>query len=288
MTKVSVVVPIYNVENYLEECLESVINQTYKNLEIICVEDCSTDNSRVLLENFAQKDSRIKIIYHQTNRGLSAARNSGIDHSSGDYIYFIDSDDWIDDNYIENLVKAALDNNAEIVVNTNAISKYNKFSIAHLENKTYNHIENSFIDATPAIQNIIWNTWTHLWNRNFLNRINARFPEGELIEDIYFQIITYLQIDKIYIIRNAQYHHRFHSKSIMATISKDNAAKQILRIINLAIDYAEEHSINKPISLSIIPQSYKFLKNEKINIQEQKLIERIQEYNKKVTKTNEE
>ena len=92
MVKISVIIPVYNVENYLEESLDSIINQTFTDLEIICVNDGSTDNSPSILNNYANKDSRINII-NQENKGLSAARNSGLDVATGDYIYFFDSDD---------------------------------------------------------------------------------------------------------------------------------------------------------------------------------------------------
>ena len=91
MPKISVIIPVYNVEKYLAECLTSVVNQTFKDIEIICVNDGSTDNSPKILKEFAQKDSRIKII-NQENQGLSAARNTGLDVATGEYVSFIDSD----------------------------------------------------------------------------------------------------------------------------------------------------------------------------------------------------
>ena len=90
--KVSVIIPVYNVEKYLQKCLDSVINQTYKNLEIICVDDGSPDNSGGILDAYAQNDSRI-IVIHQENAGVSAARNRGLDAATGEYIAFVDSDD---------------------------------------------------------------------------------------------------------------------------------------------------------------------------------------------------
>lgn len=102
--KFSIIIPIYNVEQYLAQCLDSVINQTYKNIEIICVNDGSTDNSLKILEEYEQKDKRIKII-NQENQGVSVARNTGIEKSNGDYILFVDSDDWLDINTCALLVK---------------------------------------------------------------------------------------------------------------------------------------------------------------------------------------
>ena len=115
MEKVSIIVPVYNVEKYLECCLESLINQTLKDIEIICVNDGSTDNSGKILENYAAKDNRIKVI-HQVNGGQAAARNNGLNAVNGKYINFIDSDDWVDLDFIEKLYDAAERNSADIAV----------------------------------------------------------------------------------------------------------------------------------------------------------------------------
>ena len=103
MPKISVIIPVYNTEKYLEQCLESVINQTYKDLEIICVNDASTDNSFDVINEYSKKDSRIKYINFETNKGVSAARNVGLEAATGDYICFIDSDDWIEQTQTETM-----------------------------------------------------------------------------------------------------------------------------------------------------------------------------------------
>ena len=115
MYKVSIIVPVYNIEKYLAKCLDSLINQTLKEIEIICVNDGSTDNSAEILNEYAQKDSRIRII-NQENTGLSAARNTGINNANGEYIGYVDSDDWVDLNFYENLYNAAKENDADIAV----------------------------------------------------------------------------------------------------------------------------------------------------------------------------
>lgn len=111
---VSIVVPVYNVEIYLDDCLKSVLAQTYSNLEIILVDDGSTDNSGAMCDAYMKIDSRIQV-FHQKNGGLSAARNFGMRHASGKYIYFLDSDDYIEKNAIEELVKVAEDECADVV-----------------------------------------------------------------------------------------------------------------------------------------------------------------------------
>lgn len=111
---ISVIIPVYNVEDYLCECVDSVINQTYKNLEIILVDDGSTDSSGKICDDYAEKDERISVI-HQKNGGLSAARNAGLSKSNGEYIYFLDSDDYVADNTLETLITIAEKDNSDIV-----------------------------------------------------------------------------------------------------------------------------------------------------------------------------
>ena len=113
--KISIIVPVYNVEKYLERCLDSLINQTLKDIEIICINDGSTDNSSEILKEYAKKDSRI-IIINQNNQGISVARNNGMNKAKGKYIGFVDSDDWVDLDFFEKLYKAAEKHNAQIAV----------------------------------------------------------------------------------------------------------------------------------------------------------------------------
>ena len=110
---ISIIIPVYNVEKYLDRCLKTVVSQTYHNLEIIIVDDGSTDSCHLLCDAWAKKDQRIKV-FHKTNGGLSDARNYGVNKATGAYIFFIDSDDCISSKTIEVLYKALKDNNAEI------------------------------------------------------------------------------------------------------------------------------------------------------------------------------
>ena len=111
---ISVIVPIYNVEKYLDRCLKSIINQTYKNLEIILIDDGSPDNCGTICDEYAKKDNRIKVV-HKDNGGLVKARNTGLDIATGEYISFIDPDDWIELNMYEEMIKIADETNTDIV-----------------------------------------------------------------------------------------------------------------------------------------------------------------------------
>ena len=113
--KISVIIPVYNTELYLRRCLESVINQTYTNLQIIIIDDGSTDNSLKICTEYAQNDNRL-IVYSQNNSGVSAARNKGLDMATGDYIAFVDSDDFIENDMFAKLLNTMVNNEADIIV----------------------------------------------------------------------------------------------------------------------------------------------------------------------------
>ncbi|MDQ1143763.1 glycosyltransferase involved in cell wall biosynthesis [Bacillus sp. SORGH_AS 510] len=121
--KVSVIVPIYNVEKFLSKCIETIINQSYKNLEIILVDDGSPDRSGEICDEYAAKDKRIKVI-HQKNSGVSSARNAGINAATGDYVCFADGDDYLMPDYVEYLMDLAVRNDADISLTTDMFSNY--------------------------------------------------------------------------------------------------------------------------------------------------------------------
>lgn len=113
MPKVSVIIPVYNTEKYLRKCLDSVCNQTLSDIEIICVNDCSPDNSLEILNEYAQKDNRIKVINFEENKGVSIARNTGIDSATGEFIGFVDADDFVDLDFYEKLYNKATETGAD-------------------------------------------------------------------------------------------------------------------------------------------------------------------------------
>ena len=123
MPKISIIIPVYNVESYLRECLDSVINQTYNNLEIILIDDGSPDNCGFICDEYAEKDSRI-IVIHKENAGVGAARNDGLDMVTGEWITFVDSDDWIEPDYCENFIQFAAKHQADMVFMGGAILEY--------------------------------------------------------------------------------------------------------------------------------------------------------------------
>lgn len=180
MPKVSVIIPVYNVEAYLKQCLDSVINQTLKDIEIILVDDESPDNCPKICDDYAKKDKRIKVI-HQKNRGLGGARNAGLDVALGEYVLFLDSDDWISEDCCEQMYRVALKFGTEIVLsgetlyfeNENKYSQgYRKYSEHYSEEITHKNYISCF---TPA--------WGRLYNRKFIEDNQLRFVEKCFYED---------------------------------------------------------------------------------------------------------
>ena len=272
-SKVSVIIPIYNVEQYLAQCLDSVINQTYKNLEIICVNDCSPDNSAKILQEYALKDNRIKIVNREKNGGLSAARNSGLDVATGEYVYFIDSDDWIDLDYIEKMVEAIELSNVDVVLNTNIlVHKEGERSVQFMPYNTQNNVSDCLLAASTCVWNMIWNTWAHIWKKSFLDKIGARFPEGYIIEDMYFQAVTFVHISKIYVTRASSYHYLVRNNSIMGAFTNSNLkyCYALLRIFNKTFDYLKEHDLlnTNKINLFTIINLQGTLEEKKVFISE--------------------
>lgn len=222
MNKISVIIPVYNVEKYLDRCLESVVNQTYKNLEIILVDDGSPDNSPRMCDEWAEKDSRIKVI-HKKNGGLSDARNVGVDNASGDWIYFIDSDDYIDLKTFEIMINAAINNDCDM-----AVAMYDNV----VKDVVWHNDFGSKIDVMTSA-NYVKEYYDNVFNKQFLlgscqiiacNKLMKKsiakefpFPAGKLHEDEFTTYKLCYKCKKIAVVREALYFYIRHDSSITIT-----------------------------------------------------------------------
>ena len=187
---ISVIIPCYNVEKYLSRCIESVINQQYKNLEIILIDDESPDKSGEICEKYAKQDSRIVVI-HQKNKGLSGARNTGIELAKGDYLFFVDSDDLIFPNTIKDLYIKAIENEADLV-SAEYIKGKEPLAIIGLDDDTI--VGNGAQVLEYVLKNATWSAWGKLYKRELIN--HDRFLEGYLYEDFEFVPRQYLKSNK--------------------------------------------------------------------------------------------
>lgn len=209
---VSVIVPIYKVEEYLEECLISITEQTYHNLDIILVDDGSPDRCPEICNLWADRDERCRVI-HKENGGLSDARNAGLDTAKGDYICFVDSDDWIRSDMIEIMLKAAVCNNADIC----ACGIMDVYSTRRVERKTL-----FFKGGPEEILARLYNETQYpvsAWNKLYKRKCweSLRFPKGRICEDAFTTYLLIDQADCIIQIPEVLYYYRIRDNSIMTS-----------------------------------------------------------------------
>lgn len=189
--KISVIVPVYNVERFLSKCLDSIINQTYENLEIILVNDGSPDNCGLICDEYAEKDNRITVI-HKKNKGISSARNSGLNIATGEYIGFVDSDDWIHKKMFEDLITITILNQSNLVhclfTNSNEI-------IEKVQEKNVNPI---ILDKKETLYNYLnygFYVWRNLYSKKLIGEL--RFDENTpFVEDMFFGMDIVEKIDQ--------------------------------------------------------------------------------------------
>lgn len=229
--KVSLIIPIYNAENYLYKCIDSVLNQTFKDLEIILVDDGSNDNSNEICDNYARKDCRIKVI-HRNNGGLSAARNTGIVESTGEYVLFIDADDCLYDNSVASLVALVEKYPTVDMVQGNCISQNNVFPNLHYERCQFPEYSN---DREFIRKNMLhkqpMTAWNKLTRRQFILEHNLFFLEGIIHEDEMWKWNIQKHIRTIaFCFENTYWYRTDNNTSIMKNADIDRTLSVLNRI----------------------------------------------------------
>lgn len=225
--KVSIIIPIFNAERFIDKCLNSIINQTYKNIEILCIDDGSTDNSRKILNSYKEKDERIKVIF-KCNSGVSDSRNIGIEKSSGKYICFVDSDDYLDENYIEQMIYHCpeydlIKTGYKIINNSlvNKISIYDKENFL-LKDITYPLELNNFLVTFEYSS-----CWARMIKRNVLIENNIRFKNNlKYSEDMLFSFECYINSKKSLYLKNYGYNYVLNENSAMQKKNIDSYEKR--------------------------------------------------------------
>lgn len=244
MAKVSILIPVYNVENYIEQCLESVIAQTLKDIEIICVNDGSTDFSLDILKKYAVKDSRIKII-NKENGGLPSARNAGLDAATGEYISFVDSDDYVQSNMMSVLYKNAKKTKAEIVIcGANVFPETPRadswfYQALSPERKFYEVCSDELLFENRASRPFIWRIFV---KRDLIERNHFRLDENIHIgEDNAFQFKIYPFARGIAMIPDKLYNYRWYREdSMMNMVVYKDVKKKALSHIKMVLHVADE------------------------------------------------
>lgn len=233
---ISIILPVYNSEKYLKRCIDSIVNQTYQNLEIIIINDGSTDDSLSIIKEFIKQDKRI-ILIDKKNEGVSKARNIGIEKANGEYITFIDSDDWLEDNAIEILYNELEKNKVDVIRGNyyrNTTELKNDFSgnLYRMENQIYSSkdIKEFVIDHFLLSKESHLNLVMLLLIKKEIIK-NIRFDESlYFMEDVIFHLEVFLNSEKIYLISKPIYHYYLNDES--ATKSYKKYTKNIFGVIN--------------------------------------------------------
>ncbi len=217
--KVSIIIPVFNTEKYLKKCLDSVLNQTLSDIEVICINDCSKDNSLEILKEYSNKDKRLKLIDFKVNQGVSIARNKGVSESSGDYIGFIDSDDFVELDFYEKLYKKAIETNADCA----------KGNIYTTKEDGSNPILTDFYNQNNKIKEnkayFCYGFTSAIYKASLIKDNNINFPEKIAhFEDPYFSILANIFMTTVEIVDSAKYYYIQHKNSAVASSKTEKAA----------------------------------------------------------------
>ena len=223
-TLVSVIIPVYNVQPYLREALDSVLGQSYQDLEIIMIDDGSTDGSGKICDEYARKDERIRVI-HQENKGLSSARNAGLDVMTGDAVAFLDPDDAYHPDFIRAMVRTMNREEADLVLCRFSVYDRTGRPERKTGKKVYPVMESGAFDGSSALRELAENrmnraVWNKLSRRELWNGI--RFPEGHVYEDISVIYRIIYRCEKVFVLDQSLYYHRRRPGSISGNCSEKN------------------------------------------------------------------
>lgn len=257
--KISVIVPVYNVDRYLEMCIESIINQTYDNLEIILINDGSTDDSKLICEKYLKLDKRIKLI-NQKNKGVSSARNNGIRNSSGEYIVFVDSDDYCELNMIETIVKNIdLNKDTFIIYGYNKIYKNKKTSVLLNENKNLN--KNNISENILIKEEIGGYLWNKLFIASIIKNNNIKFNNKiSYCEDLLFVNEYIRYIKRVKYLKKSLYNYRMRKNSVTYEFF-NNKNISILDSCQLLIESnSYNYNIHNNLEFRYLSNYYKLVK----------------------------
>lgn len=243
MPIVSVIVPIYNTASYLSRCIASLVNQTYSDLQIILIDDGSTDNSGAIADEWQAIDSRIEV-YHQSNRGQSAARNVGLQHAKGEYIAFVDSDDYIDSNYFSTMLQAADDTTDCVQTGYRRVKKNGEIIKAY-------HPKHFYQYTSPCMR---------LYRRGFIECHHLRFPEGMIYEDVVFSIDLWLAHPMYKIIPYCGYNYTLNTTSTTSR-KRPEAENELYRQLKQRWQTATSFTYQLLIIYTIIRLKIHFLKS---------------------------
>ncbi len=265
--KVSVIIPVYNVEKYLEKCLSTVINQTLKEIEIICINDGSSDNSFNILEKYSEKDNRIFIINNKENRGGGFSRNEGLEIAKGEYVSFIDADDWVEEDMLEYVYNESKSKNLDLILFL--AKNYDDINERFYETDYYNFkcFDKSFDnrvfchdEAKNFIFRVAVSPWLKLYKKDLLDKKNLKFPEERVMHDNPFFYNVFLNANRISLIRKYFYYRRRHNASLINMRPK--WLSHIVPISNLVVEAFKNNNAFNEYKNAVINRKIFLIRDE--------------------------
>ena len=240
MIKISIIVPVYNVSQYIERCWDSIRQQSYKNIEVLFIDDCGTDDSIPKLKTILASETNIdaKILHHSINLGLSAARNTGIEGSSGDYVYFLDSDDDITPNCIEALVAPLSKKRYDFVIGDYSIigeGGYSPLNLCEGAVETNEEVMRSYAAGDWYVM-----AWNKLCRREFLIDNKLFFMEGLLHEDVLWTFKLACKANNFYVVKDSLYNYYVRSASIMTSMSIERDLNMYVEVFQHINSFVKE------------------------------------------------
>lgn len=240
MVKISIIIPLYNADQYLRKCLETVCSQTLQDIEIICVNDCSTDDSFSIAQEYAKNDKRIKLIDLKENKGAAAARNIGIENAGGQYLGFVDSDDFIDQNFYEKLYERAVKTDADAV----------KGNIKIYCPKTKSSTKEAWIDLNKSVKqhkaNFYFSFTSAIYKTSFIKENKINFLEGLVhFEDPYFTIKAALFYQKLEVIDDVFYYYVNNPNSVSRKKITINHIESLIAGVVKVLNILDEYCLDK-------------------------------------------
>lgn len=252
---VTIIIPVYNVEQYIEDCLNSAQNQTYKNVEIIAIDDCGKDNSMRIVEEHAKKDSRIKIVYQPHNMGQGAGRNRALDIATGDFVVFLDSDDTMPLDSVELLLNRILETGADMTLARALWNKeHNCFPVAYVD-----ALMDSYLCETGKLRTIepqrymLSGPWAKIFNMKWLKEHNVSFAEGCFWEDMVFTLKAWIESDNISILNNYVYFRTERNDESNPSTTQAYGKKKYIdrdQIFDMFCEYLSAKQAEKVVTVS--------------------------------------
>lgn len=268
MCKVSVIVPVYNVEKYLERCIKSLINQTFEDIEIIALNNGSTDKSLDILNYYAYKDKRIRVINNK-NIGVSKSRNIGIKEAKGEYIVFVDSDDWVDFNMIQLLHENISDNNCDLAMCTYVRefrnhSKERIFNLPQVNLYSHDKVKDQLLRklvgplgkelANPEYLDVLGTVWAKMYKASILKEKNLRFIDLKEIgsgEDILFNIYVFNEVSKVILLNKPMYHYWRENDNSITSRYIPNFVEKRKKYFNYIKDFIKDNDLGSEYEIAL-------------------------------------